>query len=335
VKIVLISLFLKAPPRRLNQSVGFAARLLQFDPIGTILFIPAIVCLLLALQWGGTTYLWSNGRIIALFVLFGVLIVTFVGVQIWKGDEATVPPRIFTQRSILAGTWFGCSLGGAFFLFIYYIPIWFQAIKGTTAINSGIRTLPLILAQVIGVVISGGLTTQFGYYTPFMIVSTVLMAVGSGLLTTLKVDSGAGMWIGYQIIFGLGAGSGFQQPVLAAQTVLDLHDVPIGVATNMFLQLFGGTLFVSVGQNVFANRLISNLIVKLPHVNPQVVLQTGATELKKIVAPGQVGALLEAYNGALTHAYMVALVVSCLTVFGAVAMEWKSVKGKKLENAAA
>lgn len=62
---------------------------MQFDPIGTLLFIPAIVCLLLALQWGGTTYAWDSGRIIALFVVFGVCILVFIFVQWYLGDDAT------------------------------------------------------------------------------------------------------------------------------------------------------------------------------------------------------------------------------------------------------
>lgn len=48
---------------------------------GTLSFIPAIVSLLLALQWGGSKYAWNDGRIIALFVLFGILITAFVGIQ--------------------------------------------------------------------------------------------------------------------------------------------------------------------------------------------------------------------------------------------------------------
>lgn len=336
VTLILITLFLKAPPSQRKESSSAMKTFLEFAPLGTVTFIPAIVCLLLALQWGGTKYSWSNGRIIALFVVFAVLIILFVAIQIWKDEDATVPPRIFMQRSILAGTWFGICLGGAFFLFIYYLPIWFQAVKGTSAIGSGIRCLPLILSQIVGVGVSGGLTTQFGYYTPFMLVSTVLMAIGSGLLTTLKINSSTGKWVGYQLIFGIGSGAGFQQPVLAAQTVLDLHDVPIGVAINMFLQLFGGTIFVSVAENVFTTRLLSNVVAKLPQLNPQQVVQTGATQLKGLVhTPAELKTLLVAYNGALTHSFEVALALSCLTIIGAAAMEWKSVKGKQLESVAA
>lgn len=337
VAMILITIFLKTPPlQRMASSTSLMQKFLKFDPLGTMVFVPAIVCLLLALQWGGSQYPWSNAKIIALFVVFAVLMIVFIVIQIWEGEDATVPPRIFMQRSILAGTWFGICLGGAFFLFIYYLPIWFQAVKDTSAIGSGIRCLPLILSQIVGVGLSGGLTTRFGYYTPFMLLSTVLMAIGSGLLTTLKIDSGTGLWVGYQLMFGIGSGAGFQQPVLAAQTVLDLHDVPIGVAINMFLQLFGGTLFVTVAQNVFTTRLLSDVVANLPQLNPNQVVQTGATELRGLVhTAADTRLLLAAYNGALTHSFEVALILSCLTIFGAVAMEWKSVKGKNLQSVAA
>lgn len=63
-----------------------------------VIFIPGIVSLLLALRWGGSKYSWNSGRIIALIIVFGVLISIFVALQIWKQDQATVPPRIFMQR---------------------------------------------------------------------------------------------------------------------------------------------------------------------------------------------------------------------------------------------
>lgn len=62
VTIFGIAWFFDSPPRKNETSIGFKDRVQQFDPIGTVLFIPCIVCLLLALQWGGTKYPWSNGK---------------------------------------------------------------------------------------------------------------------------------------------------------------------------------------------------------------------------------------------------------------------------------
>lgn len=132
--------------------------------------MPAIICLLLALQWGGSKYEWSNWRIILLFVLFGILIAIFIGIQFWKQDSATVPPRILMKRSMWAASWFSFTLGSFFLLLIYYLPIWFQAVKGASAVKSGIMNLPMVLTLVITSILSGIGVTLVGYYAPLMYV---------------------------------------------------------------------------------------------------------------------------------------------------------------------
>jgi MFS family permease len=86
------------------------SRLRQLDPVGTVVLMPAIICLLIALQWGGTEYPWKDGRIIALLVVFVILIVIFVAVQAKGGDNATTPTRIISQRSIAFGCWYTFSV---------------------------------------------------------------------------------------------------------------------------------------------------------------------------------------------------------------------------------
>ena len=196
----------------------------------------------------------------------------------------------------------------------------------------------MILALVIMSILSGIAVTVLGYYTPFMILSSVLMAIGVGLISTWKVSTGHSQWIGFQIIFGLGVGFGMQQPLIAAQTVLPIKDVPIGTSIINFSLTLGGALLISVGQNIFTNRLITNLASNVPGVPSSLVLETGATSLNKAVFeldPGSVAPVLTAYNNALTQTYYVSLAMAALSIFGALGMEWKSVKGKKLEMVAA
>lgn len=128
---------------------------------------------------------------------------------------------------------------------MFYLPIWFQAIKGASAVKSGVMTLPFILTMVIFSILAGGLITVVGYYTPFMYIAAIAMPIGAGLLSTLQPDSSSAKWIGYQIIFGIGIGCGMQQPLIAAQAALPLQDVPIGTAIMMFAQILGGAIFAS------------------------------------------------------------------------------------------
>lgn len=335
VTVLIIVLFFKEPHRKRREATSFKEKLQQYDLLGTAVFIPAIVCLLLALQWGGFSYAWSNGRVIALLTVFGVLIIIFIGIQAWRQDLATVPPRILAQRSIWSCAVFALCMGGSFFLFVYYLPIWFQAIKGVSAIKSSINNLPMILGVVIASVLAGGAVAAIGYYAPFMIACSVLMSIGAGLLITLEVDTGSPKWIGYQALFGIGIGLGMQQILMAVQTVLSLDDVPTGTALIIFVQNLGGAVFLSVGQNVFAAKLVSGLRSSVPELDPGIIVAAGATSFRQSIDARFLPAVLVAYNEALVRAFIVALVLSCLTVIGSAFVEWKSVKGEPMSTVAA
>ncbi|TVY52678.1 Aspyridones efflux protein [Lachnellula cervina] len=335
ITVIVILIFFKNPERAAISDLGWKARLQEFDIYGTIVFMPAIICLLLALQWGGTKYPWSDAKIIALFVVFGVLIIIFIGIQFWKGDSGTIPPRMMKKRSMWAASWFSFTMGSFFLLLIYYLPIWFQAVKGASAVKSGIMNLPMLLSLVLTSVLSGIGVTVMGYYAPFMIVSSVLSAIGTGLLYTLTPESNHSYWIGYQAIVGVGIGLGMQQPMIAVQTFLDISQVPVGTSVIIFLQTLGGALFVSIGQNVFANKLVEGLAKYAPSVDSNLVLSTGATSIQKSIDPAVLPGVTMAYNSGLTEAYLVATIMATFTIIGSLSIEWKSVKGKNIEMGAA
>jgi MFS family permease len=209
-----------------------------------------------------------------------------------------------------------------------YLPIWFQAIKGNSAVQSGIRTIPLVLALVVGTIGAGQFTGRIGYYTPFLYASAVVMPIGCGLITTFKVDTGEGVWIGFQVLVGIGIGMGMQQSALAAQTVLSKKDVPTGVSLMFFTQMLAGAIFISVGQNVFDSKLVSGLVALIHGLSPHDIANTGATDLRKVVPASQLPQVLEVYNSAVRQSFIVATAIGSLCIFGALLVEWRSVKGK-------
>ncbi|KAF2002648.1 major facilitator superfamily transporter [Amniculicola lignicola CBS 123094] len=300
----------------------------NLDPLGTLLFVPGITCLLLALEWGGTEYAWSEGRMIALLVVFAVLFFSFIALQYCtRHSTATVPGRILFQRSVAFG---GCSqlfVGSTMLTVSIYLPLWFQAIKSDSAMQSGINTIPLVLSVVVGSIMSGGLTQRIGYYTPFMILGSILMSVGTGLITTWKTTTGHQMWIGYQVILGLGVGCTMQHPNLAVQIVLDKKDVPTGTAILSFCQTLGGAVFVAVGQNTFLTKFLQGL-GRIEGLDPEHVVDSGATALKSTVPQALLPRVIQAYNYALINGpFFAALIVACLSIPSALGMEWRSVKG--------
>ncbi|PVH73002.1 MFS general substrate transporter [Cadophora sp. DSE1049] len=327
--IVLILVpFLLDIPDRPNTKVPLNDKLRQLNALGMLALLPGVVCLCLALQWGGTTYAWSEARIIVLLAIAFALLIAFVLIQIWKPDQATVPPRIFIQRSIFSAFWLSSCIGIQTQIFAFYLPLWFQAVKGDSALKSGTDLLPLLLLSFVSSIITGILVSRIGYYTPFAIFGSCLSAVGAGLLTTLEVNSSTAKWVGYQVFYGYALGSMTQAPNMAAQTVLSRQDVPIGASLMFFGQQLFGAVFVSVGQNVLDNQLVKRLanIPGMQTISPQQIQSTGATALLHLVPAAFRSEGLKAYNDSLRVCFQVGLIIACISVFGAAGLEWKSVR---------
>ena len=122
-----ITLFFKAP-KSIKVKTTIKNTMSQLDLLGNLFFLPGVICVLLALQWGGTKYPWNNGRIIALFVLFGVLMIVFAGLQKYQGEKATVPLRLIKNRNVWGAAFFSFALGSSFFSMVYYVRTLYNAI---------------------------------------------------------------------------------------------------------------------------------------------------------------------------------------------------------------
>ena len=332
ISILVTTFILDLKNQKLDATgVTFMDKLKQLDPIGNLAFFPGIICLVLALQWGGTKYAWSDGRIIAMLVLCGVLILVFAGIQVWKKEEATVPPRIVTMRSMAAAIFFAFFSGSSAMVLMYYLPLWFQAIKGVDATKSGIMLLPMIMSVVVGSISSGALLNRVGYYGPFFILASILMPIGAGLMTTFTPTTAHPSWIGFQVIFGLGFGISTTMPLNVPQTILKRSDVATGSAIILFVRFLGPAIFLPVGQNLFLNDLVSSLS-NIQGITAEDVTQAGATSLRALVSGENLKLLLADYNHAVVKVFYMVTGVCAVTILGSLSVEWKSIKKQAKEQ---
>ncbi|EGD89305.1 hypothetical protein H112_02925 [Trichophyton rubrum D6] len=321
VAIFFIVFCLKLAKRDMIR-VPIAEKLVQLDSLGTTLLALGVVSLVLALQWGGQAYP-SSGRVVACLALMAVLIPAFVAVQVLLPRQLRFQ-HVYSRSEVFFRPFGKLCIGSGNYIFAYFLPVWFQSIQGTSAVNSGILLLPMMLSMVVGSVGGRAINSRIGYYTPLAIIGSCIMSVGAGFLTTLKVASGKEGWIGYQVIYGFGLGLCFQVPNLAAQTVLSKPDIPLGLALMLFGQLIGAAVFVSVGENVLANQLVKRLSA-LPGFTPGLVTSGGITGLFNTIPTDQHDILRFSYNEALRSVFQVGLIVSCMSLLGAATLEWKSI----------
>jgi MFS family permease len=187
----------------------------------------------------------------------------------------------------------------------------------------------MVLALVLSSIFTGITTSRVGYYTPFLISGICISAVGAGLLTTLGLHTTTGQWIGFQILYGFGLGCAAQAPNMAAQTVLPRDEVSIGASLMFFALTLSGAIFVSIGQNVLDGRLVQRLMVIAPGLTPQQIENVGATGIYDIIPAAQHVTAKQAYNDSLRLCFQVALIMACLSIFGGLGMEWRSVRKNK------
>lgn len=214
---------------------------------------------------------------------------------------------------------------------VYYLPIWFQAIKGASAVKSGEMNIPLLLSLMIGTLLAGMLVSKVvRYAAPFMIAGAIIMTIGAGLFSTFGISTSHAKWIGYQVVYGFGLGLGMQQGAAAIQAVIPKHDTPQAISFLFFGQQLGGAIMLCIGENLLNSSLVRNIRTLLPNIDPGHISNSGATDFRNTVSGPDMIKLLQAYNCALRHVFFLAIAVSGLALAGAFPVEWKNLI--KVEN---
>ncbi|RHZ44675.1 MFS-type gliotoxin efflux transporter gliA [Aspergillus thermomutatus] len=325
----LIVLFFKAPPQARAQNVPLKEILLQMDGSGIVLLLGAILCFLLALQWGGSAKAWKSADVVGTLVGFGLLLIAFTANELWLQEKAMIPPRLLKGQTILFSCLYTFFFSGSFYLLLYYLPTYFQSVKHASASDSGVRTLPLVLGDGLFATLSGAALGIIGYYMPLLTLGGVLTTVASGLLYTLDLNSGPGAWIGYQAMAGIGVGCAIQVPMMASQAVVAVEDISTISAIILFFQCMGGAIFVQAGQAAFTNKLVQEVQHHLPNVSAALITSTGATELQTTFSGHELQVILEAYVAGLQDCFIVSIVLAGIATLLSFGSGWKSVKSKE------
>ncbi|KAI4250987.1 MAG: hypothetical protein LQ352_005138 [Teloschistes flavicans] len=309
-------------------------KLLQMDLPGTFIIMAAVVCYILALQYGGITKPWSNSTVIGLLVGFCLLIIVFAINEWYQGDRALVQKRLLKRRVIWAACLYVIFVAGAFFMLLYYLPIYFQSVSGVSPSDSGVRNIPLVIAISLFSIVSGGMISKFGHYVPIMIASAIFGTIGAGLLWTLGVGSPSSHWIGYQALTGIGLGLGLQIPIIVAQASVDPEDISSASALILFFQTIGGSFFVAAGQAAFENQLIRSLPHNAPGVSPAQVVQTGATSLRDTFSSEQLPGIIASYLSGIHLAFALAIGLIGFSFLAALVAPWRKIGVAKAHGAA-
>jgi MFS family permease len=299
-------------------------KLQVLDMIGMILFSGCTIMILMALQHAANARTWSSSLVAG--VLSGAVAVglAFVTWQLKNGDDALIPPRLLKQRTVVAGTLANIAMYAALVTYIYFLVIYFQAVKGRSVISSAVDLLPLIVCSSVFSIIAGVLVTKTLYFTPPAIVGTALACIGAGLLTMLKPTTTTAKIAGYEMLIGTGMGLALQTGFFGVQAVLPAKDIPVGTSLMTLAQSLGGALGISIANAVLLCTLQSwSPELAQVGIDIDAVIQVGATGFRKSsLSDPDIGRLLIVYNHALNRVFLMACIFSAIAWFAACFMEF-------------
>lgn len=213
------------------------------DPIGALLSISGLVTLVYGII-EVPVYGWGASRIIASFAAAAILLTVF-GVWELRARSPMLNMQLFANprfsAASLAGTFASFSMYGALFFLTQYL----QLVLGYTALEAGIRFIPLALALIIGASLGGRLAELAG--TKIVVTGgLVILASGLALMSTASTSSGYGLVAAVLSILGLGIGITAVPATNSILGALPLGKAGVGSAVNDTTQEVGGALGVAV-----------------------------------------------------------------------------------------
>jgi EmrB/QacA subfamily drug resistance transporter len=172
---------------------------------------------------------WNSADVLSRLVVGSLLLVAFV-----LREAATASPMLpldfFRSLRFSTANLVMVALGFAMFGVIYFLTLFMQNVQGYSAVDTGIRSLPLTMMVVLVAPPAGRFSARLGA-RPFVVVGMVFCAAAIVGLSGLKPDSPySDMWP-WLVVFG--AGAALTMPVLAATAMASSDAAKAGVASGM------------------------------------------------------------------------------------------------------
>ncbi|KAK0640741.1 major facilitator superfamily domain-containing protein, partial [Cercophora newfieldiana] len=240
---------------RLPRDENWRLALRNVDYTGFTILSASLVAVLVPIMQATTVYAWTDFETLVPLSLGVAGLCAFLFFEHSVAKHPLVPLSRFQNRTCLL-TFLCTALHGlVVWCLMYYLPLYYQAVRGFTALQSGLAVLPETLTIVPASMAVGFLIGRSGRYRWAIWSGWTLSASGMGLLYLLDEHTSTVKWVCLNLPAGLGMGMLFGAMGFPIQAAVDPESVPLAVSLFSFWRAFGATLGISIGSSIFASEL--------------------------------------------------------------------------------
>ncbi len=253
VPIGLLALVLSARTLK-SDATGTAGKL---DILGLSLLSPALALIVYGLSEAG-----SSGGFGGTSVVFGLVAgFALLAAFVWHALRAKAPLidlRLFKNRGFTSASITGFLLSGTVFGAMFLLPLYYQVVRGQSALSAGLLMAPQGIGAMLAMPISGRITDRVGAYriVPF---GVVVVVIGTIAYTQVTPGTSEVLLAGSLFIRGLGLGMSMMPSMSAGYQTLQQAEVPRATTTINIVRQVGASLGTAVLAVILQRQIISSV----------------------------------------------------------------------------
>jgi EmrB/QacA subfamily drug resistance transporter len=226
----------------------------RLDLIGLLLLSPALAAIIFAISEVRTVADLDSAAVLIPFVTSLVLLVAFV-VRSLRMSAPLLDLRLFQGRTFSAAAVTSFALGAATFGAVFLVPLYFQQVRHTSVLVTGLLTTPQALGMAVSMSLTGRLADKIG--AGWVVPTGLVLAIGALLgFTTLNGTTSFWVIAGYLALMGLGLGASMMPAMSAAYASLaSAAAVSRATAELQIVQRVGSALGVALFAVILQQRM--------------------------------------------------------------------------------
>ncbi|KAI1080416.1 MFS general substrate transporter [Whalleya microplaca] len=243
---------------------SWTEKIRKIDWFGLFTAVSGVLFLLIPLNSGGSVFPWNSAVVISMLALGGTLIILFGVVEIWIAKLPMIPLRLFNRVSTSVIYLQSALYNGVWQIDLYFLPIYFQDVRGYNPLQNAMLMLPLLLTQSVAGIVAGQITSKLARPGPVIYGGLALWVLGAGLKVLFSRTTPIGVYVISLIIEGAGVGFILQPALVALQALSSPQDRAVATSTRNLMRMLGSVFSLAVATTVQFESMKSGLSDSIP-----------------------------------------------------------------------